>query len=50
MYDGSVQPNVDAGLADMIALDGSGVLEGISFLKSPGHSAQGRAGQGRVND
>lgn len=38
VYDDSVRPVVEAGLADLIEVDGSEVLDGISFLRTPGHS------------
>ncbi|MGY8681514.1 MBL fold metallo-hydrolase [Bradyrhizobium sp. UFLA05-153] len=38
VYDDSVRPVIEAGLARFIAVDGSEVLEGISFIPTPGHS------------
>jgi glyoxylase-like metal-dependent hydrolase (beta-lactamase superfamily II) len=38
VYDDSVRPVIEAGLARLIAVDGSEVLEGISFIPTPGHS------------
>jgi glyoxylase-like metal-dependent hydrolase (beta-lactamase superfamily II) len=38
VFEDSVAPIVEAGLADEILVDGSEVLEGFSFLPSPGHS------------
>ena len=37
-YDQSVRPVVEAGLAELIAIDGHEVLEGLSFHPTPGHS------------
>jgi glyoxylase-like metal-dependent hydrolase (beta-lactamase superfamily II) len=34
----SVRPVVEAGLADMIAIDGREIVDGLSFVPSPGHS------------
>ncbi|HEX7389888.1 MAG TPA: MBL fold metallo-hydrolase [Acidiphilium sp.] len=38
IYEVSVRPVIEAGLADMTDIDGSEILDGISFLPSPGHS------------
>ncbi len=38
VYDDSVRPVVEAGLAELIEVDGSEVLDGVSFLRTPGHS------------
>lgn len=38
VYDDSVRPVIDAGLAQTIRLGGDEVLEGISFIPTPGHS------------
>ncbi len=38
VYDESVRPIIEAGLADRIAVDGSEVIPGFSFLSTPGHS------------
>ena len=38
VYEDSVLPIVEAGLAQEIAVDGSEVVEGFAFLPSPGHS------------
>jgi glyoxylase-like metal-dependent hydrolase (beta-lactamase superfamily II) len=38
IYEDSVRPVIDAGLAREIVVDGSEVAEGFSFLPSPGHS------------
>lgn len=38
IYEDSVLPVVEAGLAREILVDGSEVAEGFSFLRSPGHS------------
>ncbi|MGX4773647.1 MBL fold metallo-hydrolase [Bradyrhizobium guangdongense] len=38
VYDDSVQPVIDAGLARLITVDGGEILEGISFIPTPGHS------------
>ena len=38
VYAQSVRPVIEAGLADLIAVDGSEVLEGLSFHPTPGHS------------
>lgn len=38
VYDDSVRPVIDAGLAKLIAVDGGEVMEGISFIPTPGHS------------
>ncbi|UWU72716.1 MBL fold metallo-hydrolase [Bradyrhizobium sp. NC92] len=38
VYDDSVRPVIEAGLAKLIAADGSEVIEGISFVPTPGHS------------
>jgi glyoxylase-like metal-dependent hydrolase (beta-lactamase superfamily II) len=38
VYEDSVLPVIDAGLAKEIVVDGTEVVEGISFLPSPGHS------------
>lgn len=38
VYDDSVRPVIEAGLARLIAVDGGEVLEGISFIPTPGHS------------
>lgn len=37
-YDDSVRPVIDAGLVDFVAVDGREVLDGFSFLPSPGPS------------
>jgi glyoxylase-like metal-dependent hydrolase (beta-lactamase superfamily II) len=38
VYADSVQPVIDAGLAKPIRIDGSEVIDGISFRPTPGHS------------
>ena len=38
VYEDSVQPVIDSGLAREIVVDGTEVVEGFSFLRSPGHS------------
>ena len=38
VYDDSVRPVIDGGLARPITVDGGEVLEGISFIPTPGHS------------
>lgn len=38
VYDDSVRPVIDAGLARLVAVDGSEVLDGISLIPTPGHS------------
>ena len=38
IYGDSLQPVIDAGLAQEIVVDGTEVVEGFSFLPSPGHS------------
>ena len=38
VYEDSVLPVIDAGLAKEIVVDGTEVVEGLSFLPSPGHS------------
>lgn len=38
VYDDSVRPVIVAGLADMIEIDGQEFLDGLSFLRTPGHS------------
>lgn len=38
VYDDSVRPVIDAGLARLIPVDGDEVLDGISFIPTPGHS------------
>jgi len=38
VYDDSVRPVIEAGMAEFIKVDGGEVLDGISFLPSPGHS------------
>ena len=38
VYAESVRPVIEAGLADRIAIDGSEVIPGFSFLSTPGHS------------
>jgi glyoxylase-like metal-dependent hydrolase (beta-lactamase superfamily II) len=38
VYEDSVQPIVEAGLAREIVVDGSEVVDGFRFLSSPGHS------------
>lgn len=38
VYDDSVRPVIDAGLARLVTVDGSEVLKGISFIPTPGHS------------
>ncbi|WP_369722156.1 MBL fold metallo-hydrolase [Bradyrhizobium sp. LLZ17] len=38
VYDDSVRPVIEAGLAKLIAVNGDEVLEGISFVPTPGHS------------
>ena len=37
-YEDSVQPVIEAGLVDFVKVDGGEVLEGFSFLPTPGHS------------
>jgi glyoxylase-like metal-dependent hydrolase (beta-lactamase superfamily II) len=38
VYDESVAPVIESGLAELIDVDGAEWLEGISFLPTPGHS------------
>jgi len=38
VYQDSVRPVLEAGLADLVAIDGGEVLDGISFHPAPGHS------------
>lgn len=38
MYDESVAPTIESGLAELIDVDGNESLEGIAFLSTPGHS------------
>lgn len=38
VYDDSVRPVIEAGLAEMIEIDGQEVIDGLSFLRTPGHS------------
>lgn len=38
VYDDSVRPVIAAGLADLIEIDGEEYLDGLSFLRTPGHS------------
>jgi len=38
VYDDSVRPVIEAGLADMIEIDGQEAIDGFSFLRTPGHS------------
>jgi glyoxylase-like metal-dependent hydrolase (beta-lactamase superfamily II) len=38
MYDQSVAPIIESGLAELIDVDGAEFLDGISFLPTPGHS------------
>lgn len=38
IYDDSVRPVVEAGLADLIEINGQEFLDGLSFLRTPGHS------------
>lgn len=38
VYDDSVRPVIEAGLADLIDIDGGEFLDGLSFLPTPGHS------------
>jgi glyoxylase-like metal-dependent hydrolase (beta-lactamase superfamily II) len=38
VYADSVQPIIDAGLAQLIPIDGSEIVDGISFHPAPGHS------------
>lgn len=38
VHDDSVRPVIEAGLADMIEIDGQAFLDGLSFLRTPGHS------------
>ncbi|MGO4124726.1 MBL fold metallo-hydrolase [Inquilinus sp. YAF38] len=38
VYQDSVRPVLEAGLADLVAVDGGEVLDGISFHPAPGHS------------
>jgi glyoxylase-like metal-dependent hydrolase (beta-lactamase superfamily II) len=38
VYDQSVAPIIEAGLAELIDVDGAEFLDGISFLPTPGHS------------
>jgi len=38
VYDDSVRPVLEAGLARLVAVDGGEVIEGVSFLPTPGHS------------
>jgi glyoxylase-like metal-dependent hydrolase (beta-lactamase superfamily II) len=38
VYDDSVRPVIEAGLAQLISVNGEEVLDGISFIPTPGHS------------
>ena len=38
VYDDSVRPVVEAGLADLIETGGPGILDGLSYVRTPGHS------------
>lgn len=38
VYEQSVQPVIEAGLADPVVVDGSDVIDGLSFHPTPGHS------------
>jgi glyoxylase-like metal-dependent hydrolase (beta-lactamase superfamily II) len=38
VYDDSMRPIIEAGLAEIIKVDGNEMLDGLSFLPSPGHS------------
>ena len=38
VYADSVQPIIDAGLAKLVKIDGSEIVDGISFHRAPGHS------------
>lgn len=38
VYQDSVRPVLEAGLADLVSVDGGEVLDGISFHPTPGHS------------
>lgn len=38
VYDDSVRPVIEAGLTRLVTVDGGEILEGISFLPTPGHS------------
>ena len=38
VYDDSVRPVMEAGLADLVDVDGKEFLEGLSFVSTPGHS------------
>ena len=38
LYDDSVRPVIEAGLADLIRIDGQEFLDGLSFVPTPGHS------------
>jgi glyoxylase-like metal-dependent hydrolase (beta-lactamase superfamily II) len=38
VFEDSIRPVIEAGLAKKIAVDGTEVVEGFSFLPSPGHS------------
>jgi glyoxylase-like metal-dependent hydrolase (beta-lactamase superfamily II) len=38
VYDQSVAPIIESGLAELIDVDGTECLDGISFLPTPGHS------------
>lgn len=38
VYDDSVRPVIEAGLADAIEIDGQEILDGLSFQRTPGHS------------
>lgn len=38
VYQDSVRPVIEAGLADLVSVDGGEVLDGISFHPAPGHS------------
>jgi glyoxylase-like metal-dependent hydrolase (beta-lactamase superfamily II) len=38
VYADSIQPILDAGLAKLIQIDGSEIVDGISFHRAPGHS------------
>ncbi|KGM34730.1 MBL fold metallo-hydrolase [Inquilinus limosus] len=38
VYQDSVRPVIEAGLADLVVVDGGEVLDGISFHPAPGHS------------
>lgn len=38
VYDDSVRPVIEAGLARLVTVDGGEVLDGLSFIPTPGHS------------